>query len=178
MYGGTEGESTGLTGKRTLAMSCSARAHQSGWAVAGDTSTAKTSKEYDVNRQLTNTQIKEAVQRGYTQAVQGGGGCCAPSAVVTLEQKKAKLTHVLGYAPEELEKLPEAAVASAFGCGNPLAFSGVQPGDVVLDIGSGAGIDCLLAAQKVGSAGRVIGLDMTPAMLAKARENEIGRAHV
>jgi len=78
------------------------------------------------------------------------------------------LTHVLGYAAEDLEKLPEAAVASAFGCGNPLAFSGVQPGQVVLDIGSGAGIDCLLAAQKVGPTGCVIGLDMTPAMLARA----------
>lgn len=124
-----------------------------------------------MDRQLSHTQIKEAVQRGYTQAVQGGTSCCAPSTLVTLEQKKAKLTHVLGYAAEDLEKLPEAAVASAFGCGNPLAFSGVQPGQVVLDIGSGAGIDCLLAAQKVGPTGRVIGLDMTPAMLARATEN-------
>ncbi|HPF71903.1 MAG TPA: methyltransferase domain-containing protein, partial [Candidatus Krumholzibacteria bacterium] len=60
---------------------------------------------------------------------------------------------------------------NAFGCGSPLAFSGVQPGQVVLDLGSGAGIDLLLAARKVGPTGRAIGVDMTDAMLAKANEN-------
>jgi len=62
-------------------------------------------------------------------------------------------------------------VDNAFGCGNPAAFSDVKGGEVVLDIGSGAGIDCLIAASRVGPTGRVIGLDMTPAMIAKAREN-------
>jgi ubiquinone/menaquinone biosynthesis C-methylase UbiE len=62
-------------------------------------------------------------------------------------------------------------VVNSFGCGNPLAFSEVKPGDVVLDLGSGAGIDLLLAAKKVGRTGRVIGVDMTDAMLDKAREN-------
>lgn len=75
------------------------------------------------------------------------------------------------YQHDDLAALPAEAVANSFGCGNPLAFSAVHPGDVVLDLGSGAGIDLLLAARKVGSSGRVIGVDMTEAMLAKAREN-------
>jgi SAM-dependent methyltransferase len=81
------------------------------------------------------------------------------------------LTDVVGYTSEELAALPEGAVASSFGCGNPLSFAGVTAGQVVLDIGSGAGIDCLLASEKVGPTGRVIGLDMTPAMIERAREN-------
>jgi hypothetical protein len=63
----------------------------------------------------------------------------------------------LGYSPEQLEDVPEGAVQSAFGCGNSLSFAGVAAGDVVLDIGSGAGIDCLIAARKVGEEGKVIG---------------------
>jgi SAM-dependent methyltransferase len=78
---------------------------------------------------------------------------------------------VAGYDQTELRVLPSDAVANSFGCGNPLAFAGVSPGQVVVDIGSGAGIDCLLAARKVGPNGRVIGVDMTPAMIEKAREN-------
>ncbi len=76
--------------------------------------------------------------------------------------------------------LPADAVEHSYGCGNPLAFSAVQPGQVVLDIGSGAGIDCLIAAEKVGPTGRVIGLDMTPEMIERARRNvrEAGVAHV
>ncbi|MHC4107511.1 MAG: methyltransferase domain-containing protein, partial [Planctomycetota bacterium] len=76
-----------------------------------------------------------------------------------------------GYHAPELESLPPDAVVNSFGCGNPLAFGEVKAGDVVVDLGSGAGIDLLLAAQKVGPTGRVIGIDMTDEMIAKAREN-------
>jgi ubiquinone/menaquinone biosynthesis C-methylase UbiE len=84
-----------------------------------------------------------------------------------------KNTHAsrIGYTEEELASIPEHAAAHAFGCGNPLAFSGVSEGDVVLDLGSGAGIDVLLASKRVGPSGRVIGLDMTSEMIAKAKEN-------
>ena len=76
-----------------------------------------------------------------------------------------------GYRKNELASLPEDAVVSSFGCGNPLAFSGVKKGETVLDLGSGAGIDLLIAAKKVGPKGRVIGVDMTDEMIARARKN-------
>lgn len=76
-----------------------------------------------------------------------------------------------GYQADVLAGLPADAVANSFGCGNPLAFAEVRPGEVVLDLGSGAGIDLLIAAQKVGPSGRVIGVDMTGAMIERARAN-------
>jgi SAM-dependent methyltransferase len=124
-----------------------------------------------MNQVMTEDQIKQAVKEGYTKALTGGSCCSTGTAPVTLKKKRDHLTDLVGYAPDELDKLPDSAVQSAFGCGNPLAFAEVKPGDVVLDIGSGAGIDCLIAAEKVGPTGRVIGLDMTPAMIERAREN-------
>jgi arsenite methyltransferase len=115
---------------------------------------------------LTDEQIKEAVREGYTRAVESRSSCCSSA-----DAERVKQVAGLGYATEELENLPAAAVESSFGCGNPLAFTGVEKGDVVLDIGSGAGIDCLIAAEKVGPEGKVIGLDMTPAMIERARVN-------
>lgn len=116
--------------------------------------------------------VKELVRDAYTQAIQSGSGCCTPAGTQTVtEGMKGKLVKLAGYSDDELRKLPEDSVQNAFGCGNPLAFAGVQPGQVVVDIGSGAGIDCLIAAEKVGPAGRVIGVDMTPAMIERARNN-------
>jgi ubiquinone/menaquinone biosynthesis C-methylase UbiE len=76
----------------------------------------------------------------------------------------------MGYSQEELTKVPEGADLG-LGCGNPQAIAALKPGETVLDLGSGAGFDCFLAADQVGSLGKVIGVDMTPEMLAKAREN-------
>jgi SAM-dependent methyltransferase len=84
---------------------------------------------------------------------------------------KGVVAKLAGYTDDEIAALPVEAVVNSFGCGNPLAFSEVRPGDVVLDLGSGAGIDLLLAAKKVGRAGKVIGVDMTDAMIERAREN-------
>jgi len=75
-----------------------------------------------------------------------------------------------GYSPEELSIAPEGA-HMGLGCGNPQALAALQPGETVVDLGSGGGFDCFLAARKVGETGRVIGVDMTPEMVAKAREN-------
>ncbi|MCK6491715.1 MAG: arsenite S-adenosylmethyltransferase, partial [Planctomycetes bacterium] len=97
----------------------------------------------------------ELVRKTYTDAVTRPGGCCGGAA------PKGVLARMAGYAPAELATLPPDAVANSFGCGNPLAFSEVGEGDVVLDLGSGAGIDLLIAARKVGPRGRVIGVDMT-----------------
>jgi len=75
------------------------------------------------------------------------------------------------YAPDELAGLPEGAVALALGVGNPVRHAGVGPGEIVLDIGCGAGIDTLIAARRAGRDGRAHGLDMTPAMLERARQH-------
>lgn len=77
----------------------------------------------------------------------------------------------LGYPTHQVDTLPDSAVESFAGVGNPFAFGPLQPGEHVLDLGSGAGFDALLAAQQVGPTGRVIGVDMTPAMLTKATRN-------
>lgn len=123
---------------------------------------------------MSEPSIHEAVSRAYTRAVTTpGAGCCGGDAI----SQKGVAVKSAGYALDELTSLPADAVENAFGCGNPLAFSNVGEGDVVLDLGSGAGIDLLLASRKVGPGGRVIGVDMTDAMIARAREN-VSRAGV
>lgn len=118
--------------------------------------------------------VRDAVAKSYAKAVSGksnesccsqSAGCCGPQA------QKGEVVKLASYDRKELAVLPPDAVVNSFGCGNPVAFSGVKEGDVVLDLGSGAGIDILIAAGKVGSSGQVIGVDMTDEMLAKAREN-------
>lgn len=91
-----------------------------------------------------------------------------------------KLAALLGYADEWLSGLPEAAIGSFAGTGNPFSLGALRPGERIVDIGSGAGLDSLIAAKMVGPDGRVIGVDMTPAMLAKARRAaaEAGLANV
>ncbi|MEZ6037074.1 MAG: arsenite methyltransferase [Planctomycetota bacterium] len=95
----------------------------------------------------------------------GGGGCCGPT-TLTPEQ----VAMAVGYAEADLQTLPEGANLG-LSCGNPTALASLQPGEVVLDLGSGGGFDCFLAGPRVGAGGRVIGVDMTPEMLAKARGN-------
>lgn len=112
-------------------------------------------------------EIKDAVKSRYARAIQGASSCCGPATV----EQKGTFVKIAGYDEDQLSRLPADAVQNSFGCGNPLAFAGVRPGQVVLDIGSGAGIDCLLAAEKVGPTGKVIGLDMTPEMIERARQN-------
>ena len=113
-------------------------------------------------------QVRETVAKAYAKAVcapsTGKGACCVPV-------QKGKVVKSAGYSREELEALPPDAVVNSFGCGNPLAYGEVSEGEVVVDLGSGAGIDILLAGRKVGPTGRVIGIDMTDEMIARAREN-------
>jgi arsenite methyltransferase len=116
-----------------------------------------------------NDEIRNQVKDAYAKAVnsgnKGGCNCGSPSPKGIISKKMGE------YTPEELKVLPEDAVENSFGCGNPLAFSDVKEGDVVLDLGSGAGIDILIAAGKVGKSGKVIGVDMTPDMIKRAEEN-------
>ena len=105
---------------------------------------------------------------------QTSGCCCGPSCCppeeegAGLEPGRPDLANMAGYGEEVAEYADVAA--TSFGCGNPLALAGVQPGQTVLDLGSGAGLDLLIAADKVGPEGEVIGVDMTDAMIASARE--------
>lgn len=93
----------------------------------------------------------------------GDAGCCGPEDL----DRAMKL-----YSEGQIAGLPAESVAASAGCGNPTALAGLKPGERVLDLGSGGGIDCFLAAQQVGESGHVIGLDMTPDMLELARKNQ------
>lgn len=115
----------------------------------------------------TSDEIRNAVREHYGNAAQKGGGCgAAPGCCGT----GAKSSLSLGYTPDDLAAVPEGADLG-LGCGNPQAIASLRAGDVVLDLGSGAGFDCFLAARQVGPSGRVIGVDMTAPMVSKAREN-------
>ena len=115
--------------------------------------------------------IKTMVRDRYTAAVSTDSGCCGSKTQESQIIPVDRVACSAGYTQDQLQSIPKDAVQNSFGCGNPLAFSGVMPGQTVVDIGSGAGIDCLLAAQIVGTTGKVIGLDMTPIMIEKARTN-------
>lgn len=118
-------------------------------------------------------EVRSSVKKHYAKIVslKSKGDCCCQPASVFEKTVKGKIAGMVGYSKEELTSIPEDAADNALGCGNPLAFADVKEGEVVLDIGSGAGIDVLLASQKVGKGGRVIGLDMTPEMIEKGEKN-------
>lgn len=122
--------------------------------------------------------LVEDVRERYARIAQGKeAGCCGPQGVCGSPEGTVALG--LGYRPDELAQVP-ADANLGLGCGAPLAFLDLQPGETVLDLGSGPGLDALLAARKVGPGGRVIGVDMTPPMIEKARAaaSRMGFAHV
>ena len=122
---------------------------------------------------MNTTEVKEMVRNWYGGVAAGSSGCCGSAAT------PHEASCSMGYSEAELASLPEGADLG-LGCGNPQALAAMRPGEVVVDLGSGAGIDCFLAAQQVGPAGWVIGIDMTHEMLAKARANaeRVGAANV
>ena len=114
-------------------------------------------------------QIKTAVREHYAGLVNSGESCCSSSDCCGTEiDIEASLNE---YTDAQLSSIPTDAAENSFGCGNPLMYADICEGDVVLDLGSGAGIDVLLAAQFVSESGRAIGIDMTPEMIEKARKN-------
>lgn len=118
-------------------------------------------------------QIRAMVREGYGTIAEKDVGCCGGSSCCGSSPEVAReLAVKLGYAPETLETLPEGTNLG-LSCGNPQAIAALQPGETVLDLGSGAGFDVFLAAQAVGPSGLAIGVDMTPEMLAKARRNAV-----
>jgi len=119
------------------------------------------------------SEIREAVRNKYSEAARGAKrrcacaeGCCAGRADIAPED----LAREVGYSLQEIRSVPEGANLG-LGCGNPQALAALKPGETVLDLGSGGGFDSFLAAGQVGEAGRVIGVDMTPEMVEKARRN-------
>ncbi len=114
--------------------------------------------------------VKQAVREHYADIARQGGSCCGPTTGCCGSATSATISTAIGYSAVELSAVPEGADLG-LGCGNPLAFAALDPGDVVVDLGSGAGFDCFLAAKRVGPGGRVIGVDMTHEMLERARDN-------
>ncbi len=116
-------------------------------------------------------EIKRVVRSRYAKVAQFAGSCCSRVAGCCGNVKSSEETSKkIGYSEEDLKLAPEGANLG-LGCGNPTAFASLREGETVLDLGSGAGLDCFIAAEKVGKPGRVIGVDMTPEMIDKAREN-------
>lgn len=115
--------------------------------------------------------IKEAVRDGYAKIAKKERSCCATVDFCCGSTDLAEdISKKIGYSEEDLKAVPEGANLG-LGCGNPVALASLKERETVLDLGSGAGFDCFLAADRVGTEGRIIGVDMTPEMLAKAREN-------
>ncbi|AKB75719.1 tRNA (adenine57/58-N1)-methyltransferase [Methanosarcina lacustris Z-7289] len=113
---------------------------------------------------------KEVIKKKYQEIATLGGSCCSGGGCCS-DSNSADLSRSLGYSKADVQAVPDANLG--LGCGNPTAFAELKPGDIVLDLGSGAGFDCFLAAQRVGSSGKVIGVDMTPEMIEKAQANAL-----
>lgn len=115
--------------------------------------------------------IKKVVREGYARIATQGNSYCAPVDSCCGSPDSAEdISKKIGYTEKELKSVPEGSNLG-LGCGNPVALASLKEGETVLDLGAGAGFDCFLAAKKVGQKGKVIGVDMTPEMVEKAREN-------
>ncbi|MFC1824233.1 arsenite methyltransferase [Thermodesulfobacteriota bacterium] len=137
-----------------------------------------------------NEEIRETVRQSYGKIARAGGvisessqrlSCCGPSetATGTIRQSSGcgaadfsgeNISAIMGYSEEDIGSVPEGA-NMGLGCGNPVAVASLNPGETVVDLGSGGGFDCFLAGKEVGETGKVIGVDMTPDMVGKARKN-------
>lgn len=124
-------------------------------------------------------EIRKMVREGYAKVATKKSSCCPPvdSCCASIDScceggtiSFEAMSKMVGYTEEELKAVPEGANLG-LGCGNPVALASLKEGEIVLDLGSGAGFDCFLAANRVGGAGKVIGVDMTPEMIDKARMN-------
>lgn len=145
-----------------------------------------TAEKHDAHRNV--------VRDSYAKVATTQSGCCGPAPAAVLQEQAAQglgcctpgvatatadqMATIMGYDAADLKLLPEGA-NMGLGCGNPVAIAALKEGETVVDLGSGGGIDCFLAAKAVGPSGRVIGVDMTPEMISKARENAAkgGLAH-
>lgn len=115
-------------------------------------------------------EIKKMVREAYANIARGESSCCDVASDCCTSSSPETITRRIGYGEEELAEVGEEA-DMGLGCGNPVELADLNAGEIVLDLGSGGGLDCLLAAKEVGEAGRVIGVDMTPEMIDRARRN-------
>ena len=111
---------------------------------------------------------KEVIKKRFQEIAMSGGTCCSGGGCCG-DSSSSDISRAIGYSEADIEAVPDANMG--LGCGNPASIAELKPGDIVLDLGSGAGFDCFLAAQKVGNSGKVIGVDMTPEMVEKAQAN-------
>ncbi|MFH1327563.1 MAG: arsenite methyltransferase [Candidatus Bathyarchaeota archaeon] len=114
--------------------------------------------------------IKKIVRDGYAKVAKQNISCCPSGSCCGSASSVQDISKSVGYSGDDMNAVPDGANLG-LGCGNPVALASLKDGDVVLDLGSGAGFDAFLSAQRVGKSGRVIGVDMTPEMIAKAKEN-------
>ncbi len=120
---------------------------------------------------MKDKKIKKVVREGYARIAKQDSSCCIPvNSCCGSTDLAQDISKKIGYTGGELKEAPEGANLG-LGCGNPVALASLKEGETVLDLGSGAGLDCFLAANKVGRKGAIIGVDMTPEMIEKAREN-------
>ncbi len=115
---------------------------------------------------MDEVEIRKTVREAYGAIAESRGSCCSTSC----GPDSKEFAKSIGYSEDELASLPDGANLG-LSCGNPTALASLKEGEIVLDLGSGAGFDCFVAAPKVGPSGKIIGVDMTPAMLETAREN-------
>ncbi len=113
-------------------------------------------------------EVKQVVQKHYARVATDTESCCSCGCT---GMDSEDISKSIGYSDSEIQAVPDANLG--LGCGNPTALGEIKEGEVILDLGSGAGIDCFLAAKKVGTSGKVIGVDMTEEMIQKARENAV-----
>ena len=121
------------------------------------------------NGGINMSDIKKAVRNGYAKIAKGKQTSCCEQKTSCCD-KSVNISEKLGYTKDEIDSVPDGSDLG-LGCGNPIALASLKEGEIVLDLGSGAGFDCFLAANKVGKTGKVIGVDMTPEMVERAREN-------
>jgi arsenite methyltransferase len=116
--------------------------------------------------------VKKIVREGYAKIAKSEKSCCGPqtSCGCDTPNMSQEISRRIGYSEQEIDSVPEGANLG-LGCGNPVALASLKKGQTVMDLGSGGGFDCFLAANRIGKEGKVIGVDMTPEMIDKAREN-------
>ena len=121
---------------------------------------------------MEDSKIRKVVREGYSKVAREANSCCSASTASCCAPASSaeNISTKIGYSQEELKRVPEGANLG-LGCGNPIALASLKEDETVLDLGSGAGLDCFLAVKKVGAKGKVIGVDMTPEMIDKARDN-------